>query len=55
MTKAELTKSVEVAKKETRDALQTMYDAMNSGQRKQIVKVEAVKRLLDRYGVSYGA
>ena len=55
MTKAELTRAVEAAKKETRDALQTMYDAMNNGQRKKIVKVEAVKTLLDRYGVSYGA
>lgn len=55
MTKAELTRAVEAAKKETRDALQTMYYAMNNGQRKQIVKVQAVKTLLDRYGVSYGA
>lgn len=55
MTKAELARAVEAAKKETRDALQTMYDAMNNGQRKQIVKVEAFKTLLDRYGVSYDA
>lgn len=55
MTKAELTRAVEAAKRETRDALQTMYDAMNSGQRKKIVKDEAVKVLFDRYGVSYDA
>lgn len=55
MTKAELTKAVEAAKKETRDALQTMYDAMNNGQQKQIVKAQAMKTLLDRYGVSYDA
>lgn len=55
MTKAELARAVEAAKSETRDALQTMYDAMNNGQQKQIVKVEAVKTLLDRYGVSYDA
>ena len=55
MTKEELTRAVEEAKKETMDALQTMYDAMNNGQQKQIVKVEAVKTLLDRYGVSYGS
>lgn len=55
MTKAELTRAVEAAKSETRDALQTMYDAMNNGQRKQIVKVESVKMLFDRYGVSYDA
>lgn len=55
MTKAELTRAVEAAKSETRDALQTIYDALNQGQRKKIVKVEAVKTLFDRYGVSYGA
>lgn len=38
---------------ETRDALQTMYDALNQGQQKQIVKNEAVKALFDRYGVKY--
>lgn len=53
MTKDKLSASVETAKTETRDALQTMYDAMNNGQQKQIVKVEAVKELFDRYGVSY--
>ena len=55
MTKEKLTSAVNAAKNETRDALQTMYDAMNKGQRKQIIKVEAVKILFDRYGVSYGA
>lgn len=55
MTKAELTRAVEAAKRETRDALQTMYDAMNRGQQKQIVKADAVKALFDRYGVSYDA
>ena len=38
---------------ETRTALQTMYDALNHGQQKQIVKDEAVKTLFDRYGVDY--
>lgn len=36
-----------------RNALQTMYDALNQGQQKQIVKEEAVKVLFDRYGVDY--
>lgn len=36
---------------ETRAALQTMYDALNQGQQKKIVKDEAVKALFDRYGV----
>ena len=55
MTKEKLTSAVDAAKAETRDALQTMYDALNKGQKKQIVKDEAVKILFDRYGVSYGA
>ena len=38
---------------ETQVALQTMYDALNPGQRKKIVKNEAVKALFDRYGVNY--
>lgn len=40
-------------KAETKNALQTMYDAMNSGQQKKIIKNEAVKILFDRYGVEY--
>ena len=55
MTKAELTAKTDAAITETRDALQTIYDALNHGQQKQIVKVEAVKELFDRYGVSYSA
>jgi hypothetical protein len=55
MKKVNLDRAVDAAKSETRDALQTMYDAMNPGQRKQIVKDEAVKALFDRYGVEYGA
>jgi hypothetical protein len=30
-----------------------MYDALNKGQQKQIVKNEAVKKLFDLYGVQY--
>ena len=55
MTKAELTAKTDTAITETRDALQTIYDALNQGQKKQIVKVEKVKVLFDRYGVSYEA
>ena len=53
MMKSELMAAVQSVKDETRLALQTMYDAMNHGQRKQIVKNEAVKTLFDRYGVLY--
>lgn len=51
MTKAELTAAVETARAETREALQTVYDALNPGQQKQIVKDEKVKALFDLYGV----
>lgn len=53
MTKTELTEAVETAKNETRTALQTVYDALNQGQQKKIVKDEAVKALFDLYGVEY--
>ena len=53
MKKSELTSAVLAVKTETRDALQTMYDALNQGQQKKIVKDEKVKALFDRYGVEY--
>lgn len=43
----------EVICEETRVALQTVYDALNSGQQKKILKDEGVKELFDRYGVEY--
>ncbi len=42
-----------MAKENTRDALQTVYDALNHGQKKQIIKSEPVKALFDLYGVEY--
>jgi hypothetical protein len=51
MKKAHLEAAVTAAKTETREALQTMYDALNHGQQKQIVKDDKVKALFDRYGV----
>ncbi len=53
MTKNELSTAVDAAKTETRTALQTVYDALNQGQKKKIVKEEAVKKLFDLYGVEY--
>ena len=38
---------------ETRAALQLVYDSLNNGQQKKILKEEAVKELFDRYGVAY--
>ena len=37
----------------TKEALQTVYDSLNNGQKKQIIKVEKVKKLFDRYHVEY--
>lgn len=51
MTKAELTQATDVCISTTRDALQTLWDNINKGQRKQIYKREEIKALLDRYGV----
>lgn len=53
MTKAELITAVKAAKTNTRDALQTVYNALNQGQKKQIIKKEAVKALFDLYEVEY--
>lgn len=53
MTKKELTVKVDALKQETHDALQTVIDELNTGQRKKIVKNPAVKELLDRYEVDY--
>lgn len=53
MTKTELTAAVNAAKEETKNALQTVYDALNQGQQKKIVKDDSVKKLFDRYGVEY--
>ena len=54
MTREELMIAVESAKTNTRNALQTVYDAMNHGQQKQIIKDDKVKALFDLYGVEYG-
>ena len=53
MTKKKLQAGVDEVKSETKAALQTVYDALNQGQRKKVVKNAAVKALFDRYGVEY--
>lgn len=53
MKKSDLTATVQAVRTETRNVLQTMYDALNQGQQKQIVKDEAVKAWFYRYGVEY--
>lgn len=53
MKKSELTAAVAETKASVKAALQTVYDALNRGQRKKIVKDEGVKALFDLYGVEY--
>lgn len=51
MTKTELQTKTDAVINETRTALQTVYDALNKGQQKKILKDEAVAALFERYGV----
>lgn len=53
MDKKELFEKVAALKEETRIALQTVYDELNQGQQKKIIKSTEVKELFDRYGVKY--
>lgn len=53
MTRYKLAKDTATAKTETRDALQLVYDSLNQGQQKKILKEESVKELFDLYGVNY--
>ena len=53
MKKSDLSRKVSVVKEETKSALQTVYDSLNQGQQKKIIKDELIKALFDRYGVQY--
>ena len=53
MTKTELNEAVKAFKKETKEALQLVYDELNQGQQKKLLKDENVKVLFDRFGVEY--
>lgn len=55
MNKNTLNNAVDKCRQETKNALQTVYDALNQGQQKKIVKDEKVKSLFDLYGVEYTA
>ena len=53
MKRQDLFDKVAAVKTETKNALQTMYDALNKGQQNKILKNKEVKALFDRYGVEY--
>lgn len=52
MTRTELSQATDACIETTREALQTLWNSINKGQRKQLCKREAIKALLDRYGVA---
>lgn len=53
MKKSELETKTNQVINNTKNALQTMYNALNRGQQKQIIKNKEVKELFDRYRVEY--
>lgn len=53
MNKDTLNNAVKACKSETKEALQTVYDELNNGQQKKLLKSEKVKELFDRFGVEY--
>ena len=53
MNKEVLKQAVAEAKNETKEALQIVYDSLNQGQQKKILKEDKVKALFDLYGVEY--
>lgn len=53
MKRQDLFYKVAAVKTETKNALQTMYNALNKGQQNKILKNKEVKALFDRHGVEY--
>ena len=51
ISKKKLQENVKAVKIDTKAALQLVYDSMNQGQQKKLIKNEEVKRLLKFYGV----
>lgn len=52
MNKEKFNKAVGNYKQKTKEALQTVYDELNNGQQKKLLKNEAIKALFERYGVT---
>ncbi|MEE6207774.1 MAG: hypothetical protein VZR95_06965 [Alphaproteobacteria bacterium] len=51
ISKEKLKENVAKTKNTTKEALTTIYEALNQGQQKKLLKNEEVKRLLKFYGV----
>ena len=48
---SELTEKVIAYNRKVKEALQTVYDTLNQGQQKKLLKSEVVKAMFERYGV----
>ena len=53
MKREHLSEAISAHKTATRDALQLLFDNVNKGQRKQLIKNEEIKEMFDRFGVNY--
>ena len=53
LKKTKLDASVQEAKNTTKESLQLLWDNVNKGQKKQILKNPEVKEMFDRFGVEY--
>ena len=53
MNKQVLNIAVENCKEETKEALQMVFNELNQGQQKKLLKEEKIKALFDRYQVEY--
>lgn len=51
ISKKQLQENVDKTKSETKSALQLIYESLNHGQQKKLIKNEEVYQLLKRYGV----
>jgi hypothetical protein len=51
MNRQELFDKVAAVKNETKNALQEVYNELNNGQQKKLLKNENIKALFERYGV----
>lgn len=51
ISKQKLRENVEKAKSDTKAALQLIYDSLNNGQQKKLLKNSEVYQLLKRYSV----
>lgn len=51
ISKKQLQENVNKTKSETKSALQLIYESLNHGQQKKLIKNEEVYQLLKRYGV----